>query len=385
MGNLGSRLRRWIFRALRWCAALVIAICLAGAVYQSLALRHDRTAFPPPGRMVDIGTHRLHLWCRGSGEPVVLFDAGAGIWSISWQPIQDELARHTTACAFDRSGLGWSEAGPGALDGMSAARELRQLMESARLPRPFVYVGHSLGADFGQVYFGAYPKDLAGLVLIDPGAPNDLLEDFHEDRAAALKIARCGPKCAVAWLATRLGVTRLAAKMVGKSLPPTLRAWYRFGLAQPAAAATIVGYLELLPKTAYQVLAVDNYRDLPLTVVYSEKTRRPEGAETERDVEAWHARTLDLMRQLAGRSTRGRGPVVVGGATHGSVLAAEHARTVAAEIERLVEAARNGGRAGPRASGGPRPNGVMMQAGETGGGFRPTHENGKRREPAPGG
>jgi pimeloyl-ACP methyl ester carboxylesterase len=349
MGSLGPRVRRWAARALRLGVTAAIVASLAGALYQSVAERYDRVAFPPPGRMVDIGTHRLHLWCRGSGQPVVLLDAGAGGWSIFWQPVQDQLSPHTMTCAFDRSGLGWSEAGPGALDGLSAARELRTLVERGQLPRPFVYVGHSLGANLGQVYFGRYPEDLAGLVLIDPGTPVDLLEDFHGDRAAALRLTGCGPQCTAAWLATRLGVTRLAAHWAGsRSMTPTLKAWYRFGLAQPSTAATIIGYLALLPKTAYQVLAVGDYHDLPLTIIYSEKTRRPEGTETEHDVEVWHARTLDLMRQWVGRSTRGRGPIVVEGATHTSVvLAPEHARTVALEIERLVEAARGSGRADP--------------------------------------
>jgi pimeloyl-ACP methyl ester carboxylesterase len=340
----GSRfrsLRRWLLRGFLGLLAFLVLAAVAGAVYQAIELRADRAAFPPPGRMVDIGNHRLHLWCQGSGAPVVMLDAGAGIWSIGWQSLQDELSKRTTACAFDRSGLGWSEAGPGALDGVSAARELHALVERAGLPRPFVYVGHSLGADFGQVYYGAYPDDLAGLVLIDPGLPEDLLEDFHGDRAAALGLSGCGYKCLVARLATDLGVTRLATHLIKATLmSPTFKARYRSGLAQPAAAATIVGYLELLPKTAYQVLAVTDYRDLPFTVIYTEKTRKPEGKETEHDVEVWHAHVLDKMRELVALSTRGRGPVIVNGATHSSILTPQYVLIVAGEIERLVETKR---------------------------------------------
>ena len=334
-------LRRWFLRGILGLLAFLVLASVAGTVYQWLALRADRAAFPPPGRMVDIGDHRLHLWCRGSGEPVVILDAGAGVWSIGWQSVQDELSKRTTSCAFDRSGLGWSEPGPGAPDGVSAARELHTLVERANLPRPFVYVGHSLGANFGQVYYGAYPSDLAGLVLIDPGLPEDLLEDFHGDRAAALAISSCGYKCTVARLATEFGVTRLATHLIKATLmSPSFKAWYRSGLAEPAAAATIVGYLEVLPKTAYQVLAVTDYRDLPFTVIYTEKTRKPEGKETEQDVEVWHAHALDQMRQLVARSTDGRGPVVVKGATHSSILTPQFAPIVAGEIERLVDAKR---------------------------------------------
>jgi pimeloyl-ACP methyl ester carboxylesterase len=339
------RLRYWLKRLARWMAFATVALALAGSLYQALALRYDRASLAPPGRMVDIGTHRLHLWCQGSGEPAVLLDAGAGGWSIHWQTIQPELARRTQTCSFDRSGLGWSEAGLGAPDALSASRELRALVERAPLRRPFVYVGHSLGANYAQVYAGSFPGDLAGIVLIDPGAPKDLLEDFRGDRPAALAIAGCGWKCSVATWATRLGLTRVLTQfMPARRMSPQIHRLYRVGLAQPAAAATLIASLEFLPKTAYQVLAVPGYGTLPLTILNSGALRRPEGSETPHDVEVWHQGYLDLMRQIAAGSSRGRGPIVVPGATHSSiVLDSEHARTVIAEIERIVDSVPAGG------------------------------------------
>ena len=39
---------------------------------------------PPPGQLIDVGSHRLHLHCQGAGGPAVVFDAALGASSLSW-------------------------------------------------------------------------------------------------------------------------------------------------------------------------------------------------------------------------------------------------------------------------------------------------------------
>jgi pimeloyl-ACP methyl ester carboxylesterase len=53
-------------------------------------------------------------------------------------------------------------------DGAREAKELKVLLESASVPPPYVLVGHSLGALNMMVFASTYPKDVAGMVLLDP-------------------------------------------------------------------------------------------------------------------------------------------------------------------------------------------------------------------------
>ena len=66
----------------------------------------------PPGQLVSLETHRLHLYRTGHGTPPVVFDAALGGSSLSWTYVQPAVAEFTTACAYDRAGFGWSDAGP---------------------------------------------------------------------------------------------------------------------------------------------------------------------------------------------------------------------------------------------------------------------------------
>ena len=86
---------------------------------------------PPPGRLVSVGTHRLHIWCDGDGGPSVIFDAALGGSSLSWSLVHPSIARTTRACVYDRGGFGWSEAGPLPRTAGRIADELYALLRAA--------------------------------------------------------------------------------------------------------------------------------------------------------------------------------------------------------------------------------------------------------------
>ena len=69
---------RWVKRVLIVVCGLLIVAVLTGATYQWTATRNELRATPPPGRLVDVGGHRLHLWCSGTGAPSVILETGLG-------------------------------------------------------------------------------------------------------------------------------------------------------------------------------------------------------------------------------------------------------------------------------------------------------------------
>jgi pimeloyl-ACP methyl ester carboxylesterase len=155
-------------------AGLVTFIVLAGVTYQSVATALERRKFPHPGRLIEVGDHQLHLHCTGEGTPTVVLEAPAAGVSAGWSWVQDDLARVTRVCTYDRAGLGWSEAGE---DGYRATRvpeDLHTLLEQAGERGPFVIAGHELGASFARMYASRFREQTAALVLIDdPSASPD--------------------------------------------------------------------------------------------------------------------------------------------------------------------------------------------------------------------
>jgi pimeloyl-ACP methyl ester carboxylesterase len=122
-------------------------------------------AYPPPGRMVDIGGRSLHLNCEGKGSPTVILMAGGGAFSIDWALVQPKIAESTRVCSYDRAALGWSDPGPAEDTVHETVSDLHALLQASDERGPYVLVGASIGGIFIQAYQRAFPKDIAALVF----------------------------------------------------------------------------------------------------------------------------------------------------------------------------------------------------------------------------
>lgn len=123
---------------------------------------------PPPGRLIDIGGYRLQINCTGKGKPTAILLAGAGDFSFDWALVQPELSRSMRVCSYDRAGAAWSDLGPTPRTMRQEVYELRRLLQQAGVRGPYVLVGHSYGGLLARVYAESYPRDVAGMVLVDP-------------------------------------------------------------------------------------------------------------------------------------------------------------------------------------------------------------------------
>jgi pimeloyl-ACP methyl ester carboxylesterase len=119
------------------------------------------------GGRFDVGGRRLYVECEGSGSPTVVLEAGWGGTSDNWTTVLPELTRTTRTCAYDRAGLGASDAIPGVHDAGDETRDLERLLDRARIPPPYVLVGHSYGGLLARLFARAQPERTGGLVLVD--------------------------------------------------------------------------------------------------------------------------------------------------------------------------------------------------------------------------
>ena len=108
----------------------------------------------------------------GEGSPTILLEAGLGGDSSGWVRVQPRLARATRVCSYDRAGYYFSDPGPAPRTADVDVDDLHRLLEAARVRRPMILVGHSLGGLLARLYAATYPADVAGMVLLDPVLDN---------------------------------------------------------------------------------------------------------------------------------------------------------------------------------------------------------------------
>jgi pimeloyl-ACP methyl ester carboxylesterase len=242
-------------------AGLLILI-LAGWIYEPIAEAADAKAYPPPGKMVDVGGYRLHINCTGSGSPTVVVEAGYGDTSASWSWVQPEVAKTTRICTYDRAGMGWSEASPEPRAAREYAKELHTLLANANEPGPYVLVGHSMGGYTMIVYAHDYPAEVAGLVLVDAQALP------RPDSGAPSPAPKPGKNSLPALLA-RIGLVRLLAGPLGsiQDLPVGDKQAYTAYSVTPRSAQTFIDEGMGMSEGGAQAKAVTSLGALPLIVL----------------------------------------------------------------------------------------------------------------------
>ena len=123
--------------------------------------------YSPLGRLVDAGGHHLHLYCTGTGGPAVVIENGTGDFSFDWSLVQPSVSQFTQVCTYDRAGYAWSEPGPKPRTFQQLTMELRTALHNAGVKGPYILVGQSYGGFVVRAFARYYPKEVAGMVLVD--------------------------------------------------------------------------------------------------------------------------------------------------------------------------------------------------------------------------
>jgi pimeloyl-ACP methyl ester carboxylesterase len=294
-------MRRSVTGKARWVLTPVIAVLVLvsiGAIYGSLARTVDQSAFPAPGKLYDVGGHRLHLDCRGEGSPTVVLANGLGGLSAGWARITGPIVATTRVCAYDRAGQGWSDDADSPRDGVQTAEDLHTLLAEAGEQGPYVLVGHSTGGTFALTYASRYPDQVAGLVLLDSSSPEQftLLPAFPGQYELVMRRG-----LALLPTLSRLGLGYLVP---GTShLPAADAARVDAITSAPRAYRSQRDEISVLPKVFAQAQALTTFGDRPLAVltasVNSTGTDGWDGAQNQLAALSTHSvhRTMDSTHE----------------------------------------------------------------------------------------
>jgi pimeloyl-ACP methyl ester carboxylesterase len=302
----------WTRRILIGLPGLIVVAALSGAAFQWTATRMELAATPPPGQLVDVGGHRLHLWCAGNGAPVVILDTGLGGSTADWGFVQPDVARFTRVCSYDRAGMGYSDRGPSPRTARRMANELAELLTRSGNAGPVVLVGASIAGFDVRLFASDHPDRVAGLVLVDAS---------HEDDAQDVpRMARFVPVLATT------GVLRLLGVSFGQSvesLAPSVRRFAKATAFRGAGYQTAADELRHVRESASDVRRTRRTLDVPVLVVTGAR-----GAD-----EHWRRLQGDLA------SLSDRGCLIVAQAS-GHVVAVDQPAVIVDAIRTIVETAR---------------------------------------------
>lgn len=316
----------WLQKSLLALIFLLLLCALAGFVYENVSEARDRRLNPMPGKLVDVGGHKMHIDCVGQESPAVILDSGLGDSYISWRSVQPDISKFTLVCSYDRAGLGYSDPVSESRTSKVIAHELHQLLRAAGVSPPYVLVGHSMGGYNVRLYASSYPTEVAGMVLVDASHPDQdnrfppELKDMERSWERDAELLE---------LATPFGIPRLVGMCDEDA---RVRAadcnWNsaREGLAE----------LKRFHESAAQVSATGSLGDMPLAVL-SHDPDKPSSEMAPDLAKSVNAQWEKMQEELAHLSTRGTQTIATGSAHY---IQSDRPDVVISAVHSIVDQAR---------------------------------------------
>jgi pimeloyl-ACP methyl ester carboxylesterase len=312
-----------------WILAMILALAVLALVVEALTERNEQRRFPPPGRLVDVDGHQMHLVVAGEEQagPTVILDSGMISFSSNWAWVQPELAKEVRVVAYDRAGLGWSVPGPTPRDAGRSASELHAALQHLGITGPYVLAGHSYGGLVQRAFAALHPADVVGMVLVDASHPDQWVRFGFSSKVL-------GYSNKVSGVVARFGLFRVVDgeyKLLADGLPPRAREELMAFGRTPRALST-VGSTALAwdARTRPMINDAPSLGAMPLIVL--SVTEQPRMGD----------KLTAMQAELPALSTQSR-HITVEGAYHEGLLAQrDHARVVTESILEVVEAVRSG-------------------------------------------
>jgi pimeloyl-ACP methyl ester carboxylesterase len=317
-----TRTHRWLRTAFRAAGALAI-LGGGGVAVHAILTRREKKLLKPPGRMIEVSGHMMHLLGTGTGSPTVVLETGtAGYFGI-WEWVQHEVGKHTRVVSYDRAGLGFSEKTRGPRDGVSVARELDELLSRAGENPPYILLGHSFGGLLVMEYAHLYPEKTAGLVLADSHHPDQMTRSY-ELRKSSENFRRFFHTAAAA---SHFGVMRVADLLssMTEGLSHNERTRARMFFVSNRHLKASARELDGLNETAEHARSIKDFGAIPMLILSAGEPQV-----------GWVTELQNLHVEMARLSTRGSHQIIRGAEHLNIITRRENAEHVSRAILELV-------------------------------------------------
>jgi pimeloyl-ACP methyl ester carboxylesterase len=244
----------------------------------------------------------------GNGTPTVILESGLSGYSLDWALVQPEVAKFTRVCAYDRAGLGWSDARLGARTSNEIASELSALLVASRISGPYLVVGHSVGGYHARIFASQNRAQVAGVVLVDPSHPEQEMRSpeiriFNQRQRELIRVGR---------IAMIFGLPRWLGKCGrgSSSILPQLKSVHTMAVARecrPDFFSAVEAEIDGTSQSSKEVAHSGTLGGIPLMVVsHDPQTALGPGipSPSDREVEILWTQMQGELTQLSSRGTQ---------------------------------------------------------------------------------
>jgi pimeloyl-ACP methyl ester carboxylesterase len=251
-------------------------------IYHAIACWLEDTN-PPPGKLIDIGNYKLHLYEKNlvnevEGSPTIILEHSLG--GIEGYFLIDELAKIGRVCVYDRAGFGWSDISPHARTTENIVMELDTLLRFSGIEPPYILVGDSFGSYNVRLYAHRFPQKVVGMVLTDGLHESGMLkmpfglQALKYFFASGFVMSLFGASLGIIRVFKIMGIFELLKPGLRK-FPQYVRQYAIRSFCRPKHWLTMAQEILNLDASSQQVMLANNFGNLPIVSIKADSFFQP--------------------------------------------------------------------------------------------------------------
>lgn len=261
-----------------------------GVMWQYFMSNYEKNLYEPPGKLIEVNNHKIHIYSKGKGTPTVVFTTGSGTPCAytDYYFIQEELQKNVRTVSYDRPGFGWSEPTTIPRTIGNQVEELHELLNKSGEEPPYILVGHSLSSLEVIHYAQVFKEEVCGIVLIDGGNPKDYL-NYSEFNAKAVN--NLFQFTRLTGLARAMGSVGVFPPFAGedlrhKSLPNVLQGIDEKMFYNKLGLKSNLNALKNMNENAKKVIEGGKLEDIPLVILTAGESTK-NWKKSQADLKTW--------------------------------------------------------------------------------------------------
>ncbi|GGG11397.1 alpha/beta hydrolase [Paenibacillus aceti] len=169
MGQILKKIR-WAFIAIISILLLVIVVSF---INHRIQLKREAELLTPPGMMVTVNHHQMHVYAEGSGPRTLVFMSGGGTSSpmLDFKGLYSKLSDRYRIVVVEKAGYGYSETAAVGRDIDTILEETRSALSSAGEQGPYILFPHSMSGIEALYWAQKYPEEVTSIIGLDPAIP----------------------------------------------------------------------------------------------------------------------------------------------------------------------------------------------------------------------
>ncbi len=174
MKNKTSKRKKHIFRkGLLFVLGLITVILLFSFIRHRVLLEGEKDLLAPPGQMVDVDEHKMHVYSVGEGDKTFVLMAASGTVcpSLDFKNLYSSLGDDYRIVVIEKFGYGYSDIANRPRDVAAILSDTRAALSSAGIKGPFILCPHSYSGLEALYWAQTYPDEVEAIIGLDMAFP----------------------------------------------------------------------------------------------------------------------------------------------------------------------------------------------------------------------